>query len=58
VQNIPQHSSSSLVVEVAQGSNTYQYVIEAPESIGHSELAMQDIANLLLAAGKTSDEVK
>ncbi|XP_053403888.1 zinc finger and BTB domain-containing protein 41-like [Mercenaria mercenaria] len=61
VENVPaepSQSSSSLLVEVEQGSNTYQYVIEAPQSLGQSgsELAVQDIANLLIAAEQTSQE--
>lgn len=55
---VSSHTSSSLLVEVAQGSNTYQYVIEAPESLSQSgsELAVQDIANLLIAAEKSVHE--
>lgn len=52
--------TSSLLVEVAQGSNTYQYVIEAPGSLNQdgTELAVQDIATLLIAAEKTVQEVR
>lgn len=57
---VSSHSSTSLLVEVAQGSNTYQYVIEAPGSLSQdgTELAVQDIANLLIAAEKTVQEVR
>lgn len=58
-QTMTDTAAASLLVEVASGSKTYRYYIEAPErpgSDGSVTVTAQDIANLLLMAEQTIQE--
>ena len=58
-QTMTDTAAASLLVEVASGSKTYRYYIEAPEgsrSGGSVAVTAQDIANVLLMAEQTIQE--